>query len=240
MNSPALSILIPVHNERERLKAALEMLSGVIDPATMEVIVIDNGSADEYLLELLQAGKTLPWLRVACLPTRGKGLAVQHGVALARGQLIYMADVDFSTPWAEVARFIQASAEAEIVIGSRELDRHLVTASPLRRLIGRVFHFLVRGLVPGIQDTQCGFKLFRAEAAWDLFPRLRVGGLAFDVELLYLAKMRGYRVRELPVEWRTNSESRVRLGFDSFQMLKDVLRIPALHRQAVSCSKKLT
>jgi dolichyl-phosphate beta-glucosyltransferase len=224
---PILSIVIPLHNEATRLPMAMTKLAAfkVASFPGMEVVLIENGSIDSTLDQCLWYANRFEWVHVGSVPTAGKGLAVKFGMSLARGLWLYMADVDFSTPLKELAHFVDALQDADIVIGSRELDRSLVSASLKRRIIGRVFHRLVGGLVPGVLDTQCGFKLFRASAAADLFPRLTLSGFAFDVELLWLARQRGYRVKELPVEWRQNSDSRVRLGLDSALMLRDVLSI---------------
>jgi glycosyltransferase involved in cell wall biosynthesis len=230
--TPTLSIIIPVHSEETRLPCAMTRL-GIFKRCTLpetDVLFVENGSTDGTADMLSWYAERNDWIRVASLADRGKGGAVRFGVQHARGKYIYMADVDFSTPLREVPRFLRAlEGGADVVIGSREIDRRLVRTSWNRRLIGRVFHQVVKGIVPGIQDTQCGFKAFDARAARFLFHQLKLTGLAFDVELLYMAQMLGFTIRELPVEWRENSDSRVKLGSDSLQMLVDVLSIPKLH-----------
>jgi glycosyltransferase involved in cell wall biosynthesis len=231
MNNPTLSIIIPIHNEAVRLPTAMTKLAAakISMFPDMEVILVENGSTDDSLLWARWFEQTRPWVRVISTKQRGKGLAVRLGMQEARGLYCYMADVDLSTPLKELSRMFDELKNADIVIGSREIDRRMVKASITRRVIGRMFHQVVSGLVPGVQDTQCGFKLFRRSVAQDLFSRMKIDGMAFDVELLYLARMGSYRVKELPVEWVENGDSRVRLGFDSLEMLRDVLSIPTLH-----------
>jgi dolichyl-phosphate beta-glucosyltransferase len=119
------------------------------------------------------------------------------------------------------------------VIGSREVDRKWVKTSLKRRLIGRGFHLLTNWLTPGIRDTQCGFKLFRRPVALDLFSACQINGFAFDLEVLYLARLRGYSVRELPVKWVADPDSRVDLARDPWRMLWDCLSVPLIHHQKI-------
>jgi glycosyltransferase involved in cell wall biosynthesis len=231
MTQPMLSIIIPLHNETSRLPEAMRQLKVFRDEQyrNLDVLLMDNGSTDGTNTMIEQYMQRYAWVDGSTLKERGKGAAIALGMQCAAGDYLYMADVDFSTPLSEIPRFIVGLEKHDIVIGSREVDRRKVRASLKRRVMGRIFHQVVSRLVPGIQDTQCGYKMFERYAARDLFSRLRLAGLAFDVELLYLARRFDYSVQELPVEWRENSDSRVRLGSDSFQMLRDVLDIPKLH-----------
>jgi glycosyltransferase involved in cell wall biosynthesis len=226
-----LSIIIPLHNETQRLPEAMTKLKAFRYDQwqDMEVLLIDNGSTDGTQDMINWYAQRYPWVDGAVIKERGKGAAVAVGMLAARGDILYMADVDFSTPLSELSRMMYQLIDHDVVIGSRELDRGRVTTSITRRVIGRMFHELISGLVPGYQDTQCGFKLFKRHAARRLFSQLRITGLAFDVELLYLARRAGYSIKELPVQWRQDKDSRVRLGVDSLQMLRDVLSIPNLH-----------
>jgi dolichyl-phosphate beta-glucosyltransferase len=199
----------------------------------LEVLLVDNGSTDGTQALIDWYTQKYSWVDGICLKERGKGAAVAAGMLGARGDVLYMADVDFSTPLTELSKMMYQLISNDVVIGSRELDRGRVSTTITRRVIGRVFHEIVSGLVPGIQDTQCGFKLFTRHAARYLFSQLKITGLAFDVELLYLAHRAGFSVKELPVQWRQNSDSRVKLGIDSAQMLRDVLSIPVLHAKDV-------
>jgi dolichyl-phosphate beta-glucosyltransferase len=147
----------------------------------------------------------------------------------ARGKYRYMADCDLSTPVREIANFMRAIDDwQDVVIGSREMQREAVKATFKRRVIGRAFHLLTGALVPGVRDTQCGFKMFTGAAAETIFSRAKINGMAFDVEALYLARRLGYRVKEMPVPWEHDPDSRVNLVTDSLQMLKDVLTIPLM------------
>jgi dolichyl-phosphate beta-glucosyltransferase len=140
-----------------------------------------------------------------------------------------MCDVDLSTPIEALAEFMAMAAMYDVVIGSREDVPALVHTTLTRRLIGRAFHALVRDLVPGVRDTQCGFKLFRDAAARAVFGQAQLTGMAFDVEALYLTRLHGYSIGVLPVAWEHNPDSRVDLVWDSLDMARDVLTIPWLH-----------
>ena len=169
-------------------------------------------------------------LRLIRLPAnRGKGYAVRTGIVNARGGRILFADADGATPMAEVERLDAAlDGGADVAIGSRAVasGEVRVRARLHRRLIGRTFHALVRLLtVDGIRDTQCGFKLFRAEAAHDLFSRMRMDGFSFDVEVLLMARRRGYGIAEVPVNWEHQPGSRVNLVTDSVRMAADLFAI---------------
>jgi dolichyl-phosphate beta-glucosyltransferase len=195
-----------------------------------EVIVVDDGSADETtaVVQGIAAGDAR--LRVIRLPeNHGKGYAVRTGVANALGQRVLFADADGATPFAELARLEAAlDAGADVAIGSRAVAEQGVTVAthPGRRAAGRIFHQLVRAAgVRGIADTQCGFKLFTARAASDLFPRLRLTGYAFDVELMLAAQRRTMRVAEVPVNWTHQAGSKVHVVRDGLRMARDVVRI---------------
>jgi dolichyl-phosphate beta-glucosyltransferase len=227
-----LSVIVPAWNEAGRLEAmvrdTLAYLRGRARP--FEVVVVDDGSTDGTSDVVRRIEDDAPELRLIRLPrNRGKGHAVRTGVANARGALILFADADGATPIAELERLEIALADgAAVAIGSRALREAgiAVNARPLRRVIGRSFHALVRLLaVRGYRDTQCGFKLFRSDAAHDLFHRLHTERFAFDVEILVAARVRGHAVREVPVNWTHQPGSRINLVTDSFRMAVDLLRI---------------
>jgi len=230
MAEPFLSIVLPAHNEERRIAPALETIHRFLQtweqPA--EVIVVENGSKDRTA-ELVQAfASRKPYLRLICEARRGKGLAVRKGMLAARGQFRYMCDVDLSTPIQEVVKFLPPQLEDfDVAIGSREAPGAQRVGEPVyRHIVGRLFNGMVRLLaVPGIRDSQCGFKMFRGPVAEDLFRRQRLNGLSFDAELLFLARRRGYRIVEVPVTWYFNTESRVRLFRDSWNMFLELLRI---------------
>jgi dolichyl-phosphate beta-glucosyltransferase len=232
MTNSALTIVIPVYNEARRLPITLTALEHFHDMAYLfDVIFVENGSTDqtyEFLREYEQDGH--PWMSVI-QSRKGKGYALKLGVFHAQGDFIYTADCDLSTPLSELFRFIENSPGYEIVIGSRAVESSRIKTTFIRRVIGRTFHSLVHSLVPGIQDTQCGFKLYRRDVALDLFTRSKLGGWAFDVEILHLALKLGYRVKEIPVRWVHDKDSRVNLLTDSWRMFWDVLKIPLIHSQ---------
>lgn len=229
---PDLSIVIPAYNEEARLAPTLREAVDYFRAIRrdVEILVVDDGSRDATSLLTLQLGREWEELRLLRLPSnRGKGYAVRTGVVNARGRLILFADADGATPIVEVQRLEEAlEAGADVAIGSRVLtDAGVeVRAHPHRRLIGRAFHLLVRSLtVHGIHDTQCGFKLFRAAAAQELFSRMRMNGFSFDVEVLLMAQGRGYRIAEVPVNWTHQPGSRVNLVVDSLRMARDLFTI---------------
>jgi len=226
MNRPVyLSIIIPVHNERDRIEACLDQLVPHAARYNCEIIFVDNGSTD-HTRDVLDVARTIyrP-VRYIHLDRRGKGLAVRAGMLEARGRYRYMCDVDLSTPAREIHRFLEFARVHDVVIGSREIRPEQTQTTWTRRFIGRTFHRLVSPLVPGLVDTQCGFKMFRDYAAMDIFNRSKVEGMAFDVETLWLAFELGYSVEEIPVPWVHDPNSRVRLVYDSLQMLMDVARL---------------
>jgi glycosyltransferase involved in cell wall biosynthesis len=234
MTAPFLSVVIPLHNEVRRLHRCVVDTFGFLSSRewSFEVVLVENGSTD-HTWTMCQKYKASPiykdHLTIIHLPKRGKGAAVRAGMLAATGRYRLMMDCDLSTSLEEIRPFLQEATRYDVVIGSRELARENVRATFKRRLIGRVFHWLVAELVPDIHDTQCGFKLFRDYAAADLFHNQKITGMAFDVELLYLARMYAYSVKELPVRWVHDADSRVRLVGDSLSMLWDVSNIPYLH-----------
>ncbi|WP_376791947.1 dolichyl-phosphate beta-glucosyltransferase [Thermoflexus sp.] len=230
MDDPFLSIIIPAHNEERRLPQTLgqidRFLQGWRQPA--EVIVVENGSTDRTADIVEAFARDHPYVRLIQTPRRGKGLAVRLGMLAARGRYRYICDADLSTPIEEVVKFLPPQLEGfDVAIGSREVAGARRIGEPLyRHVIGRLFNAIVRALaVPGFQDTQCGFKMFRAEVAEDLFRVQRLDGMSFDVEVLFIARMRRYRIVEVPVTWYFNPESRVRLFRDSLNMFRELLMI---------------
>ncbi|HEY7200133.1 MAG TPA: dolichyl-phosphate beta-glucosyltransferase [Candidatus Dormibacteraeota bacterium] len=225
--TPWLSVVIPAYNEERRLpqtlSAVVAHLRSVGRP--FEVVVADDGSVDRTA-EL--AGQAGPEVRTLRLPHRGKGGAVRAGALAARGDLILITDADLSTPIAELDRLVAALDCCEVAIGSRHVAGSNVAVRQRldRRVMGRVFNLLVRALLlPDLRDTQCGVKLFRGDVAAIVFERCRADGFAFDVEVLSLASRLGYRVTEVPVEWRNSPDSRVRPLLDVPRMFLELLAI---------------
>ncbi len=234
MNHPLLSIIIPAHNEEKRLPPTLEQVFAFLEKQNYEaeVLVIENGSTDRtYEIAQSFAGQHKNLL-VIREEGRGKGLAVQRGMLEARGQYRLMCDADLSMPIDEVTKFLSRDiAEFDIAIASREAPGAVRYDEPrYRHLGGRLINLIIRLLIlPGLQDTQCGFKCFRAEVADDLFKRQTLLGWSFDIELLFIARRHGYRIIEIPINWYYRSESKVNALRDAVRMIEDIFQI---HRNA--------
>jgi dolichyl-phosphate beta-glucosyltransferase len=226
-----LSVVIPAFNEEGSIARTVRDLGGYMDRLGLdwELIVVDDGSSDRTGGIVEQAAASDRRIRLVRGGRGGKGKAIQRGMLEARGAWRFMADADLAMPPDNLDRFLDAIATPpapHIVIGSREAPGSLrVGEHWLRHLIGRVFNAHVRLFaLPGITDTQCGFKLFSAEAAEALFPRLTIPGFAFDVELLVMARRAGYEIREAGIVWHGRADSRVAVtrGAAAFG---DVLRV---------------
>lgn len=212
-----LSVVIPAFNEERRLPETLRRVGEHLDArgADYEIVVVDDGSRDATARLARDVGGT----RVRVLSNgqnRGKGYAVRRGMLEARGAWRLMCDADLSTPIEELEA-LEALAEQgyDVVIGSRAVAgaRVEVHQSGFRENAGRLFNLCVRLLaLPGVRDTQCGFKLFSAAAAEGVFRAARLDGFAFDVEALFLARRQGRRIAEVPVVWRNDAATRVSLG----------------------------
>jgi dolichyl-phosphate beta-glucosyltransferase len=166
-------------------------------------------------------------MELVSLPQRGKGRATREGVLRARGNVVFLCDADLSMPPHTLDAFMQSAEDVDVVVGSREAPGAQRIGEPWHRhLMGRVFNRLVQILaVPGVHDTQCGFKAFRRAAAEDLFSRQTLTGWGFDVEILYLARKYGYRIAELPIQWYFDADTRVRPGTDTISMLRELVMI---------------
>ena len=230
MPNPYLSVIIPAFDEEARIGRSLDELTGYLQqqPYSWEVVVVDDGSSDATAAVVRRKAADLTGVRLESIGHAGKGWAVRHGMLAAMGRLRFMADADLAMPVEQIGGFIEAIEKGyDLVIGSREVaNARRFDEPPLRHLMGRAFNWAVRLLaVRGFQDTQCGFKCFRGEAARELFAMQRVRGFGFDVEILYLAREHGHRVLELPINWYYQSESKVRYSVDSFAMLRDTLSV---------------
>jgi len=226
-----LSVVVPCFNEESRLPSSLVAAQAYLEGTRggYELILVDDGSRDCTVQLIREAERAHAAVRGLVLPVnRGKGRALAEGVAVSRGRLVLISDADFSAPIDELPKLEAAiDAGADIAIGSRAKHGAREVDQPLhRRAMGKVFNLLVQALLlPGIWDTQCGFKLLRGDVARELFARLRVDGFAFDVEMLYLARRSGRVVREIPVRWRNSPTTRVQAVRHSREMVMDLLRI---------------
>lgn len=237
----SLSLVIPAYNEAARIEATVRAATAWAgeQPFPVELIVVDDGSDDATAELAERALRDAAGANVIRLPHGGKAAAVRAGMLVATGDQIAFSDADLATPLSYLAQLRAALAGGcEIAIGSREGAGARRLGEPIyRHVMGRVFNGLVRALlVPGIDDTQCGFKLFRAEVARDLLERSRLYQdasreilgprvTAFDVELLTIARARGYRVCSVPVVWSYGRGSKVRPARDTWHNVRDVLQV---------------
>ncbi|HEY9648894.1 MAG TPA: glycosyltransferase [Chroococcidiopsis sp.] len=228
-----LSVVIPAYNEVQRLpRTLLEIVDYLRSRSfSFEILVVDDGSRDATSAMVRQFQGLCPEVRLISSPRNfGKGYSVRTGMLNAYGELLLFADADGATPIAEFARLERAIVDdgADVAIGSRAKLSRDVSIKTLahRKFIGRVFNSIVNLLVvPGVEDTQCGFKLFKQETAREIFRRQSLDGFSFDVEILYIAKQLRYRIAEIPVNWENQPGSKVRIIRDSLRMLRDVIWI---------------
>jgi glycosyltransferase involved in cell wall biosynthesis len=229
--TPLLSLVIPAYNEQARLPYTLGEIETYVcrEQIDCEVIVVDNGSHDATSVVVQQAASRFPMLRLLRTDRRGKGLAVRTGVLAARADIVIFADADLSWPVADLARFVGLvdPVDAPVVIGSREgFGARRIGEPSYRHIMGRAFNRVVQAVaVPGIEDSQCGFKALSRDAAREVFRRQRIDGFGFDVEILYVARHLGYPIRVVPLHWEHKENSRVMPVRDTLFMLTDVLRV---------------
>jgi glycosyltransferase involved in cell wall biosynthesis len=230
LTSPFLSIIIPAHNEENRLPSTLEQVFAFLStqPYAAEVLIVENGSND-HTLEIAQSfARQKGNLHVLQETQPGKGNAVRRGMLDARGEYRFICDADLSMPIEELAKFIpSALTDFDIAIGSREAPGAVrYNEPPYRHLGGRGINFIIQMFIlPGLNDTQCGFKCFRAETAKALFSLQRIMGWSFDIEILYLARRKHLRVKEIPIHWYYRSDSKVSAIRDAIRMIGDIFRI---------------
>ncbi len=227
----SVSIVLPSYNEAKRLPATLDEVSTFCEREfdEWEVIVVDDGSTDATA-DVVRFHEHVKYLRNE--RNLGKGRSVRNGMLAARNATVLFSDVDLSTPIEESLALLQEIEDgADVVIANRVVKSDkVVHRTPLRRLVAACFRLFVRVVaLRGIDDTQCGFKMFRREVAQDVFARQQLEGWAFDVEILFLAQQLGYTIAQVPVEWRESGESRLTV-FSPFVMAADILKIRYLHR----------
>lgn len=245
----SLAIVLPAYNEEERIGSALDELFEYLAssattglPAEIEVLVVDDGSTDRTAALVAGrpeaapgSGDAGPSLRVMSVPHGGKGAAVRAGMLAADADVIVFADADMATPPDQLPLLVAALTGHDVALGSRiqpDGSDMRATQPGFRRFLGKVFHALASIWVAGpVDDTQCGFKGFTRAAARDLFARQRITSIVFDVELVYLARRRRYRLAVVPIRWSDKRGSRMtarpRLAI---RVAWDLLRIPFLHR----------
>lgn len=232
-----LSIIIPAYNEENRLPPSLQKVVNFLRQQSYraEVIVVENGSKDDtsgaverFIAEQMHADD--PIVIRLLHSAKGKGNAVRTGMLAGQGEYLFICDADLAMPIEEISKFLPptvAPSSYEIAIASREVAGAVRYNEPTyRHIMGRVFNLLVQLLaIPEIQDTQCGFKCFTRPAAQVIFPLAQIDGWGFDVELLYIARRKGMRLIEVPIHWYYQSDSRIRPGADTINMVRELLKI---------------
>lgn len=227
---PFLSVIIPALNEERRLSGSLAKLDTFLQQQsyTYEVLVVENGSTDNTVGVVEQFMRDHPYVRLFAREPRGKGRAVRRGMLEARGEYRFFADVDFSMPVEEISKFLPPALEGyDIALGSREASGSRRYGEPYtRHFMGRVNNLLIKLIaLRGFEDTQCGFKSFSRRAVEDLFQVGVINGIGFDVELLFVARKRGYKIVEVPINWYFDPDSKMRLVGDSLAMIRELFDI---------------
>ncbi len=240
MSNPFLSIVIPAHNEASRLPPSLAQIDAFLQtqPFEAEVIIVENGSRDRTYEVALDCAGEYPYLSVIQSPNnfRGKGLAVKQGMLAATGDWRFICDADLSMRIDDLVKFLPPESNGyDIVIASREAPGAARVDEPeYRHIMGRVATFIIKvAAIREYEDTQCGFKLFSRRVAEDLFSVQRMNGIGFDVELLFIAKRRGYKVKEVPITWYYDPYSTMRLWDDSIKLLREIWEIRGNWRRGV-------
>ncbi|MBI5351631.1 MAG: glycosyltransferase family 2 protein [Chloroflexi bacterium] len=230
MNSPFLSIIIPAYNEEKRLPRTLGQIFTFLEKQSYssEIILVENGSSDRTLGLAQDFASTHPTLIVIHENKSGKGNAVRRGMLEAHGAYRFICDADLSMPIEEVEKFLPPALDNyDLVIASREARGSVRYNEPTyRHWGGRAINLVIRALIlPGLKDTQCGFKCFRAEVADKLFRQQTLMGWSFDIELLYIARRKKMRIKEIPIQWYYGTDSKVNAVRDALRMIGDIFRI---------------
>jgi dolichyl-phosphate beta-glucosyltransferase len=228
-----LSIVIPAYNEEKRIGATLDKIYDFLSSKNynFEVIVVDDGSMDRTV-DVAAASRLSQENKLRVLKNaanRGKGFSVKTGIINSNGEYILFSDADLSTPIEEVDKLIEyVKKDYDVVIGSRSVTGSKVIVHQLwyRELMGKVFNLFVKLLlISEFRDTQCGFKLFRGSVAHEIAGLMKINGFTFDVEMLYIAKSKGYKIKEVGVSWENSTESKVGLFHSPASMFLDLFRI---------------
>jgi len=229
-SEPLATVIIPAWNEERRMPASLERVVAFVESQSdpIEVVVVDDGSEDRTAAIVEEFAQQHDFIRLIRNPHGGKRAAIKTGVSQGRGQYLVLSDTDLSVPIEEIVKFLPPALNGyDVAIASREAPgAERINEPYYRHLMGRVYNLLVRlAAVPGIQDTQCGFKAFRREVARQVFPMQTIEGWGFDVEVLFIARRLGYQIVEIPVRWYYGRESKVKPVRDTLAMVRDLLQV---------------
>jgi dolichyl-phosphate beta-glucosyltransferase len=227
---PFLSIIIPAYNEERRLPETLDKIEKflAVQLYSGEVFIVENGSTDRTLEIANAFASDHPFFYVLSEEQRGKGSAVRRGMLEANGAYRFMCDADLSMPVEEINYFLPPHLEDfDVAIASREAPGSVRYHEPIyRHLGGRAVNAMIRLMaLPGLHDTQCGFKCFPSAVAEDLFKQQTLTGWSFDIEILFVARRRHYRIVEVPIHWFYNPESKLNTVKDAIKMGVDILKI---------------
>lgn len=226
-----LSVIIPIYNEEARIEPTLEKLLSYFKHAkySWEIILVNDGSSDQSEKIIRKDIKGFSNISlISYAKNQGKGYAVRQGVATAKGQYILFMDADMSTPIEEISKLLAEIDKYPIVIGSRYLSKDNITIKQpwIRRMISRLGNKIIKTLLKlPYQDTQCGFKLFESTAAKKIFSQAQINHWGFDIEILAIAKILGYQVKEVAVTWHNDARSKVRAGRDAWHTFQEVIKI---------------
>ena len=223
------SIIIPAYNEEKRISKTVARILEFFEKKKVdfEIIVVNDGSKDKTS-EAVKIFRNKKIRLLEFSPNHGKGFAVKQGMLNAKGDIILFSDADLSTPIEEFDKLINYIKDFDVIIGSRSIKgANVVKHQPFyRELMGKIFNKIVRLFtIRGIIDTQCGFKIFNQKAAKDVFSRTRITGFGFDVEALFLAKISGYKIKEVPVTWINDEQTKISPVKDSLKMFIEVLKV---------------
>jgi dolichyl-phosphate beta-glucosyltransferase len=222
-----LSIIIPIYNEALRIDVCMQKILRYRTAEfadTVEIIMVENGSTD-HTIQAAEPYTGFKNVHLHSLKTRGKGYAVKYGMLQARGRWRMMADCDWSMPTSEITKFMLRREPRTILIGDRAHVSSHVKQSIIRAVLGKGINLFVQyAALPGIWDSQCGFKMFPADVAIDLFSAQTLTGMSFDIELLYIARLRGYKILSVPITWVADRDTRVKIT-DGIDTIRDILQI---------------
>ncbi|MCP2520621.1 glycosyltransferase family 2 protein [Candidatus Aminicenantes bacterium AC-335-A11] len=232
MNGLHFSLVIPAYNEEKRLPNTLRIINKYFQEKSYdyEIIVVDGGSTDRTSEITKEFQKVNPRIKLIKLPkNRGKGFHVRTGILNSRGKYIIFADADSSTPIHEVEKLLYyLENNYDLAIGSRHLIESTIIQPQnwIRRQMGKIYNKFVKLIgLKNIKDVPCGFKGFKNEVAKRIFSKIKLTGFSFDAEVLYLAQKFNYKIKEVPIEWKNSTGSKVRLWSDPLLMTIDLIKI---------------